>query len=478
MLSQLRDGIISELNSSVDVPLSSGIDITVLTAGDENPMFVTLPVIKVGLSRNKRYYSQEILREIDDQIKATRPGGILGHIGDQERGTRFDIPKVIWVGSLLQGDTLFAKGYIPQSATDLREYLTVAKATGHRVSTSIYGQWPQQFDATNQQHIVGPGGTLESIDFAPPARAGMDLQAEVMLTSEMQSNTPKTTVKELSEAGQRRLSTAIMDAMGDEVDGAEPGTYIVVRASGTTRIPTPNDDNGLIDTVASDGKVEPQVQVSIESSRENFSGPGGGTMERNELIKTLTLAEMADFPQHIKDAITAQVNVGKDAGKVDGRNEILQPLAELVGVDKGANQPTLIAAISEMRNELSQVRQREAQRAVDEKVDSLLVEGVKGEGTGVATARSMVRRLVTSEMKINTVEEAERAVAAILSDAPVQTMIGSLVAAPVTAPTTPVTTPTTVPVSEMASTSIRPMINNQTGGANTQKSAFNRVPVQ
>ena len=193
----LRDETIAELAGTAPpaVPFAPGIDLAALIAGDTAPVFVTLPIAKVGKSRNGRHYDAAMVKEIADQVIEKRPGGNLGHLQESERGWRYDRPEVLWVGAKIKGDVAYGKGYVPPYATATRDFLARAKAAGHAVSTSIYGRWPQAYDAALGAMKVRTGGVLESIDFVPPERAGVAFAGGFALASEMvdQPRQPGTT---------------------------------------------------------------------------------------------------------------------------------------------------------------------------------------------------------------------------------------------------------------------------------------------
>jgi hypothetical protein len=183
----LRDETIAELAGArlPVVPLAPGIDLAALTAGDDAPLFVTLPIAQVGTSRNGRHYDAALVAEIAAQVNRDRPGGGLGHIAEGERATRYDRPEVLWLGATVRGGVAYGKGYIPPYATATRDFLRRARAAGHPVGTSIYGRWRQVWDAALGAMKVLAGGTLEAIDFVPPSRAGVQFAGGMTLASEM-----------------------------------------------------------------------------------------------------------------------------------------------------------------------------------------------------------------------------------------------------------------------------------------------------
>ncbi len=183
----IRDETITEMAGVglPPVPFAPGIDLAALTQGDAAPLFVTLPIAQVGTSRNGRHYDAALVAEIAAQVNRDRPGGGLGHIAEGERATRYDRPEVLWLGASVVGGVAYGKGYIPPYARDTRDFLRRARAAGHPVGTSIYGRWQQVWDTALGAMKVLAGGTLEAIDFVPPARAGVQFGGDMTLASEM-----------------------------------------------------------------------------------------------------------------------------------------------------------------------------------------------------------------------------------------------------------------------------------------------------
>jgi hypothetical protein len=172
---------ISELRGGgPDIPYAPGVDHAALVAGDDNPVFLTLPLLEAGaVSRNGRRYDEAAARAVVDQINAHQPGGILGHMSATERSTRFDLPSLMWVGATLQDGKAYGKAYIPRYAENVREYVLKSKARRAKVATSIYGS--AEMDGANVRNLQ-----IESIDLADPTRAGIAAAvAEPVITSEM-----------------------------------------------------------------------------------------------------------------------------------------------------------------------------------------------------------------------------------------------------------------------------------------------------
>jgi len=183
-----------------DVPLIAGVNLAELTAGDADPMFVTLPIAKADvISDNQRYYDAEFVRVLREQIRTKRPGGLRGHLRDDERASAFPLPEAHWVGEALVGDTLWGKGYVPSGP--FREYVRRLKASGAKLATSLYGT--SEFEWLPERGVwrVKPETfELESVDFAPPERAGIrDLAVVPHVTAEMAGQSEEETEMDRTE---------------------------------------------------------------------------------------------------------------------------------------------------------------------------------------------------------------------------------------------------------------------------------------
>lgn len=190
--------VISELmlgvggDSLPEVPIFDDVDIAELVKGDDDPLFITLPIVAETLNRGEelggisRFYPKHVVQEIATQIKDKRPGGILGHLKPEDRSSRVDVPALMWVGAKFDQakNTLFGKAYVMPTANNVKTWLRKAKAAGQKVAVSIYGMGKQVWDDTKNAFRVD-SFTLESIDLASPERAGMDLGGNFALTTEM-----------------------------------------------------------------------------------------------------------------------------------------------------------------------------------------------------------------------------------------------------------------------------------------------------
>lgn len=174
-------------NHPKNIPLFPGVDIDSLTAGDNEPKYVILPVAEADVvSANGIYYSEEFVSEIERQMIAKRPTGNQGHIKDEDRETVFPTPAGYWVGATRTGKTLWGKAYLPPNHP-MREMVLRALAVGGGMATSIYGTGNRVWDKTRAAFVaIAKEFNLEHIDFAPSERAGVGSLARVpVVVSEM-----------------------------------------------------------------------------------------------------------------------------------------------------------------------------------------------------------------------------------------------------------------------------------------------------
>ena len=179
----IRDYIVGEFRGNYPtIAPDSRVDLSALTAGDDAPLYVTLPVGKIGkVSSNGLHYDDVLVQAIQDQIVGR--GGVMGHIKSDERDTAFPIEAVDWIGATRQGDTLWGKGYIPPG--DAREYVRRLKARGGQLATSIYGPYDEKETLDDGTYRIR-GLRLESLDLAPADRAALKLGGQFAITAQME----------------------------------------------------------------------------------------------------------------------------------------------------------------------------------------------------------------------------------------------------------------------------------------------------
>lgn len=130
------------------IPVPTDVDMGKLTEGDANPMFVTLPIMRVGAtSRNvarvggkvvNRRYGRGAAEALVRDVNRNRPKGLLGH---PKPGDGSKHPAVIrWVAAELDDSgTAWGKFYVMPNRQDVRDDLRTAVAARAKMATSLWG---------------------------------------------------------------------------------------------------------------------------------------------------------------------------------------------------------------------------------------------------------------------------------------------------------------------------------------------------
>lgn len=203
-----------------DIP-TNGVDLDALTAGDDNPVFVTLPILEIGrVSKNGLLYDKALVESIVEQINAKKPGGIFGHIPDDERPTAFPLPAAQWVGAVIDGNVAYGKAYIADRAA--AAYIRRLKAVGGGIGTSIYGSGIAETTPEGARRLSA--FVLESLDFAPLERASLQMSGEFEITREM-SERDTMENEQLRQALAELSADDLYAALGDERAAEVAETY-------------------------------------------------------------------------------------------------------------------------------------------------------------------------------------------------------------------------------------------------------------
>jgi hypothetical protein len=200
-------GRTTDLN--IDVPFAPGVDIEALTAGDEDPLFVTVEALNPTVSRNNRIYTEDVMEEMARQINEMRPDAFQGHIKDEDRSSAAPMSQTIWVGAkVVKVDgvpRLFIKGYVMPYAKERKQYLRARVASGKAATVSIYGEVEQIWNKVKKAWEILTF-KLESIDWSRLGAEGVPTLGHMQLAKEMKGDTMEreeviktTTLKEMEE---------------------------------------------------------------------------------------------------------------------------------------------------------------------------------------------------------------------------------------------------------------------------------------
>lgn len=251
-----------------DVPIMSDVNYQDLVSEDDDPTFVTLPIGKVNaLSGNRRFYDNQFVQELERQVLANKPVGLMGHLKPEDRATEFPPEAVHWVGVRRVGELLWGKGYVPPG--EARERIKRYKAQNKKISTSIdawvEGKWDQTLNA---YRINADSLRLNQIDIAPADRAGIaDLAAVPLLSTEMGAQPDNTSkendmnkldvIREMSVEDARLLPDDVRQSIVDAVSEA-PEVALVAEI---------RDELGLEETADLVGAIREMKETQEEQAR-------------------------------------------------------------------------------------------------------------------------------------------------------------------------------------------------------------------
>lgn len=179
----------ADIDQQNNVPVDPSIDISAVTAGDTDPKFVNVEVIRAGQSGNKRRYGNAVI----DEISTLTPGlqGFLGHPDPSKYGFEFREPQSIWVGSITQtledgSKRCIAKCYLFKTSA-LREWIPASIAAGNPMTVSINGT----ADVINNGEFLDVlhMTSLDSIDWANPGTEGVVTSQAISVVTELKNNT-------------------------------------------------------------------------------------------------------------------------------------------------------------------------------------------------------------------------------------------------------------------------------------------------
>ncbi|HXI15421.1 MAG TPA: hypothetical protein VNM48_03545 [Chloroflexota bacterium] len=163
-----------------EVPITSGVDVAALTAGDERPMEIVVAV-PAGKSRRGWDYKASALQDI---VRVVGEQGLPGYLGHQRAdAVDHEFPPVAthWIGAKWENGRAYFRGVVDPSAGDLKRWL---KARTVR-TVSIFGV-PKLERVRGETHVTGYDPL--SIDWTPLGRNGMPTSITAM-TGEMDAIT-------------------------------------------------------------------------------------------------------------------------------------------------------------------------------------------------------------------------------------------------------------------------------------------------
>lgn len=160
----LRAGMSGEIKPE-DIPLSPGVDLTTLKAGDEDPLEV---VVEVPAGRSKRgwNYKPPALQAIVRHVNEKTLSGFLGHQKPEEIESEFKPPVTHWIGAAWKDGKAYFRGVVDAAAKDLKRWIRAGRVN----QVSIFGM-PKLAKVAGETQVVDYMPL--SIDWTPLDRAGM-----------------------------------------------------------------------------------------------------------------------------------------------------------------------------------------------------------------------------------------------------------------------------------------------------------------
>ncbi len=342
-----------------DIPIAEGIDVAAMTEGDEKAMFVTLRIGEPGVvSGNGHYFSQEWVEDLARQVIERRTTGIMGHLSDIERWSAYPLPAVEWVGAMLHDGFAWGKAYVPPG--DVREFLRRRMAQGGEVATSIYGTAEEMYWRDEVEAWEPVGFVLESLDLAPPERAGVPSLAVVPhLTAAMAGHnvekptkehdmTKEEVLKALTAEDVTLLPDSVVQAVIAGSDQAQRLTAVEQQLATLRETLGVAEDGDLVAALqqhaeAARAQQEAAVQARIKALVEDPE-QGVQVVALRSLVSDLVAAEKPGTPEEA-DTVFAQVmdrESVKEAFKASVETQMGGRQRRPVGAANGQNQFVII----------------------------------------------------------------------------------------------------------------------------------------
>lgn len=324
--------LVSEFGGKTpSVPFAPGVDVADLTAGDDNPMFLVLPISETGkVSTNGLIHDDDLADTLVTQIMSDKPGGIMGHIPDALLDSAHPVSQIHWVGAVKADGKVWAKGYIPRTAPEVREEYRILKAKRGKAATSIFGK------AVKELAMALPGRArsgvtpwharnfaLEQIDLAPYKRASLPGSGQFAITAEMATGEP----------------AAIAEERTDEMDK----TQVIAELSAADAKALPEAvRNAIIADYQATHEAAQRVAELEQSNQANTARVAEleqGVQERDTRIQELEsqlerLAEFEtaqwgrDLDAKIAEATNWTVNRPESQDKLDGLRKLIRQMVE------------------------------------------------------------------------------------------------------------------------------------------------------
>ena len=290
--------IIGDADVTPDVQLAPHVDKEALIGDDEDPFFVTMKVLEMGaasVNRPDLPWTKTGVQAIEQQINTRTVTGIEGHA--DEWSMDFDLPVVHWLGAMIDGADLYAKGYVSAHADELREYLRIAAAAGQRVGTSV--------DITFERPDYADVWLL-SLDFVHPDWAALREAAVVPTiskdkqTKEAQAKEGEKDMAENSVPAQEDNAMALIRELFDERPETAADVVRLVNSMRQERDSLKQERDGMKQAIDKIGEAM-GVEAGTEAS-DPVTLQAGILALQQELATYRDKADQLDVQEHIKES--------------------------------------------------------------------------------------------------------------------------------------------------------------------------------
>lgn len=149
------------------IPVAEGIDVTAITAGDDDVLEVAA-VVEAGTSKRGWYYTREALQKIVGEVNSGGLPGYKGHLTEAQVNNVFVDPVTHWVGAKEIKTGVFAfRGIVDKAAGELKRWIRSRRIN----QVSIFGRPIKTRGARGEVRVIDYEPI--SIDWTPYKRAGM-----------------------------------------------------------------------------------------------------------------------------------------------------------------------------------------------------------------------------------------------------------------------------------------------------------------
>lgn len=329
-------------DASIVVPNDPRIDMSVITADDNDPKFVIVEVLRAGLSKgNNRRYTNYIVAEVNELAPGSQ--GFFGHPDPTKFGFEFREPHSICVGSMIEHmpdglDRCIAKIYLFKTSP-LREWVPKSIAAGNPLTVSInaVGDIMRNGDIIDVVHI----STLQSIDWANPGTEGMETSKAMSVVTEMNNNEGGNNMPELNVQDiMKNVSVAELKAFNQPVvEGILKATTIAeLQAVNPTLVGAIIESGKITEMKLTIGGKEETVKITeLQSKIDGYESEIKSVKEGIELAKiteykTRKIGEQVPEGT-LRDKISARVT-GKTEAEVDASiTSEISYIREMGGLD-------------------------------------------------------------------------------------------------------------------------------------------------